>query len=210
MKSIKNFFISLTIIFLAFAFNAFAAEKKSSSEDFFNIVTKIDNLNAKYTLKSGKKSSFGEIWLQRPLKMKVKPDNSSENLILVDGKELFDYDADLDQVLVRPLKDLPKHSPINLLMGNKKDLTAQYNIELIKSDKQLAIFELTPKNSKSEVDNIKVTFIQGKPSELVLIDTANQTIKYKFEKIKINEKNIPEDTFKLTFSDDVDIVRVGS
>lgn len=203
-----NFKSFCKIIFLGVLVNCANANTKDF-DDFFNIVNKIDNLNAKYTLTSGKKVSVGEIWLQRPMKMKVIPNNLSENIILIDGKEFFDYDADLDQVLIRPVKDLPKYSPVNILLGDKKELVNEFNIELKDNKIKNKTFELTPKSSKSEFDLVTISFKYDKPYELTIIDAANQKIKYKFDKLVINQKSIPDQVFTLKLDDDVDVIRVG-
>ena len=92
---------------------AFVKEVQTGRASFTQTVTSPD----------GKKTrkSTGTLEFQRPNKFRFAYAGPTEQLIVGDGKQVWLYDTDLNQVTVRPMNDTIGASPAALLAGGSLD-----------------------------------------------------------------------------------------
>lgn len=120
----------------------------------------------------------GTFALTRPGLFRWQTLQPSPQLLIADGKKVWLYDHDLNQVSWFKEQVNNKQSPAMLLVGDIKGLAQQYNIALQHHDDQ-DIFRLTPKKA-SFFDQVQLIFNEDGLSEMVIKDNLSQTTHIQF------------------------------
>ncbi len=115
--------------------------------------------------------------------------------IITDGKTLWVYDPDLQQVTIKPFDDNYSRTPAMLFAGNSQRIAGQFVVEKI-ADKPVT-FRLSPKAGQKDLfASIEMTFDAGKPESMTIHDAMQQQSVLHFTDVKINPDIRPE---KFTF-----------
>ena len=125
-----------------------------------------------------------------------------DQLLVANGKQLWVFDRDLEQVTVQELDQRLSSTPALLLSGQVKDLEAQYHVSgqkvdskgsqditqatLDGSSKGRWHFELRPKQADSLFESLKLVFIDDYLSEMQLQDSLGQKTNIVFEEPLLN------------------------
>jgi len=147
----------------------------------------------------------GSIAIQRPGKFYWESAKPTHQILVADGKKLWIYDVDLQQVTVRTLKEGIGNTPALLLTGNTKLLSEDFKIEPLKSTTQGTWFKLIPKTDDTLFENIKIQFVNDTLKLMVLSDSLGQTTTVDFVDVKINP-SLPADLFEFTPPKGVDVI----
>lgn len=113
-----------------------------------------------------------------------------EQLIIADGKQLWQYDADLEQVTVRPMQESLEGTPAELLSG-KLDLADWLLSEVAEW------VMLTPKDNDLPFQSIALRFEGDALAGMKLVDQFDQTTHVVFDQIN-TEAEFGPDTFVFT------------
>ena len=102
-------------------------------------------------------SSEGHMWIKRPGRFRWDYEAPYRQQLVADGKHLWSYDEDLEQVTVQKAADVLTSTPAMLLSG-EQPLENVFNIEEITAlnDEQLVV--LVPKSDDSNVNRILLVF----------------------------------------------------
>lgn len=183
----KSLFAALTALTLALPAPAradavqrlhdFAQETKTLSGGFSQTVYD----------KSGRKTqeTAGELYFSRPGKFRWVYRKPYEQLIVGDGKKIWIYDADLEQVTVKKLDQSIGESPAALLAGNN-DLDKHFNLKDGGSQNGLEWLEATPKRSEGTFERVRLGFRQSNLVAMELQDNFGQKTLLNFSKMKNN------------------------
>lgn len=151
--------------------------------------------------------SSGVIMLQRPGKLRLDYTKPYAQMYLSDGKKLWHYDADLAQVIVKPLDQGLGDTPMLLLMG-KENLYQRFDVRPMpgKKDKDLAWVELIPKNIDAMFAVIRIAFASG--GELRIMQLEDRLGNNTFIQFHNIQKNISHGykTFRFTPPAGVDVI----
>lgn len=124
----------------------FVKDVQSGRANFTQVVTSPD----------GKKTrkSTGTLEFQRPNKFRFAYAGPTEQLIVGDGKQVWLYDTDLNQVTVRPMSDAIGASPAALLAGGSldKDFTLSNVVAASASSSSAATATSTPTQATSSLE----------------------------------------------------------
>lgn len=134
-----------------------------------------------------KETSSGRLMMSRPGHFRWDYDKPYLQQIIADGTKLWIYDIDLDQVIVKSLKQALGNTPAVLLSGSA-DLSDQFNISDYKSDAQsdnLDWVELKPKDEDAGFQLLRLGFDQDL-RQMVLLDAFGQETIIKFSKLQRN------------------------
>lgn len=127
--------------------------------------------------------SFGYMAIKKPGLFRWQIINPEPNLIIVDGKNLWNYDEELQQVTVQAIDDSYESSPVSLLLaGDITDIIKKYQITKVANEQ----FELVPKNKVDSFNKINLTFKSGVLSKLQLFAQLGQMSVIQFDKVKTN------------------------
>jgi outer membrane lipoprotein carrier protein len=137
--------------------------------------------------KSGRKTqeTAGELYFSRPGKFRWVYRKPYEQLIVGDGKKIWIYDADLEQVTVKKLDQSIGESPAALLAGNN-DLDKHFDLRDSGSKNGLEWLEATPKRSEGTFEMVRLGFKESNLAAMELQDNFGQKTLLNFSKMKNN------------------------
>lgn len=158
-----------------------------------------------------RKKSQGTVLFKQKLKMKWHYKQPEEKMIISDGKTLWIYEPENEQVFKASVKKSELKETIALLFGST-DLAEKYTINLLKRDqvtKELPIgitLELTPKQKEPRYQ--KVTLFLDHQYNLQATETIDQlgninTIRY--QTLQLN-KELKNELFQFTVPKNVEII----
>ena len=183
------------------------ADGISSLRDFFNHT---NTMRAKFsqvvTDTQGRKVQEveGTMQLQRPNKFRWDYNKPYEQQIISDGKDVFLYDTDLQQVTVRALSHAIGSSPAALLAGGdavEKSFTLK---NAIRKDGLTWVLAL-PKDKDSGFERVLLGFKAFKLRKMELYDSFNHVTNITFDAVERNP-TLQATTFLFTPPKGVDVV----
>ncbi|HFD32199.1 MAG TPA: outer membrane lipoprotein chaperone LolA [Gammaproteobacteria bacterium] len=151
-----------------------------------------------------KQKSKGVIIVKSPNKFYLKYNDPYQLLYVADGKKLWSYDEDLEQVVVKPQGNLLINTPA-MLLGNPKDLTKSYRIEKTGMVDGWLWFELTPKQENNNFESVGLAFDGGKLIAMEMKDNFGQTTRLEFNHV-VKNPTLGKNQFKFVPPKDVDVI----
>lgn len=104
--------------------------------------------------------------------------NPSAQLMVADGKNLWFYDRDLEQVSVKPASVLTA-TPASLLSGSG-DVRALFTVSLAGKRDGLDWVKVVPKTADADFREAQLAFTRGELKRMVLKDKLGQTVRLTF------------------------------
>ena len=129
--------------------------------------------------------STGEMALKRPGQFRWQTDAPMEQLLVSDGKQVWLYDPDLEQVTIQALDQRLTHTPALLLSGDVSKISENFEISHQESS-GVVDFVLKPKARDTLFDNLRLSFRNGVINDMQLIDSVGQRTNILFAGVKMN------------------------
>lgn len=148
------------------------------------------------------RESSGHVWLRPPSKMRWEYAPPSKNLIVADGRFLFVYEPEPNQVVKMPVSGSELPSVMAFLTGGKA-LTEDYDVVEVHREKMqpqgLAGLELTPRTPSTVVSRIVLVVSRetGQVQRTVLVEPEGNTNTFVWSKVVTNVA-IPDSRFTFT------------
>lgn len=186
------------------------AGQQASAERLTSLLGKSETMSGRFSQMtldgsgSQLQESTGEMALKRPGKFYWHTDAPLEQELVSDGKTIWLYDPDLEQVTVQKLDRRLTHTPALLLSGNVSDISNNFNISHQEAG-EVVDFTLEPKNPDTVFDSLRLSFRSGVLNDMQLIDSAGQRTNILFMGVKLNPV-IPNDRFTFTIPEGVDVI----
>lgn len=151
----------------------------------------------------------GELIVSRPGKLFWKTQKPDTTIVIADGKFVWTYDVELEQVIQQELAEALRNSPASLLMGDTSKISGTFAIALAKNcgEKQTC-YQLTPKEKDSTFSTIHLRFVDDKLSEVRMHDPLGQKVQTKFSGIAVNQP-VDQKLFAFTPPKGVDVIQAG-
>ncbi len=127
----------------------------------------------------------GILYLSRPGKFRWVYSKPYAQLIVGDGKKLWIYDEDLDQVTVRNLDQAIGESPAALLAGSN-DIEKLFNLNDAGEKDGLEWLEAMPKSKEGSFEKVRMGFRGNDLSAMELKDNFGQTTLLRFSGLERN------------------------
>ncbi len=146
----------------------------------------------------------GEMMFSRPGKFRwtyVKP---YAQVLVGDGKKLWSYDEDLEQVTVRALDKAIGSSPAALLAGDN-EIEKGFDLSEGGTKEGMEWLEASPKGKESNFQSMKLGFSGNLLAVMVLKDYFGQVTIIHFSKMEVNPRISP-DAFRFTPPKGVDVI----
>jgi len=137
----------------------------------------------------------GEMVLKRPGLFRWHTDAPLEQLLVSNGKTVWLYDPDLEQVTIRNLDQRLTHTPALLLSGDVSKIGESFEISH-KEAGGVVDFILRPKSKETLFDNLRLSFRNGVVNDMQLVDGVGQRTNILFFGVKMNQ---PVDTAQFDF-----------
>lgn len=201
MKFLKNLSFSVLLIFI---FNATA---NLASDDLINIFKPINTIQGSFTQvikdQNGQiiSNSKGKFILQRPNHFRWEVLTPLKQLMIANGKTLWLYQPDLEQVTESPISKKIGQTPLAILSGSTKALTEHYQVS-----KKGHTFILIPKTNTTAFHRIELTLNGCKITQMILLDSFSQRTILTFTDLLLN-KNVSPKTFEFVVPKGVDVIK---
>jgi outer membrane lipoprotein carrier protein len=191
---------------MAFA-NLAAADGVSSLRDFFNNTTTMSaQFNQVVNDKQGRKEQEveGTMQLQRPNKFRWDYKKPYEQQIVSDGKQVFLFDTELQQVTIRELSKALGSSPAAMLAGGE-NVEKSFTLKNATRKDGLAWVLALPKDKESGFERVLLGFKADKLRKMEIYDSFNHITHITFDEVERNPK-LQDSTFLFTPPKGVDVV----
>jgi outer membrane lipoprotein carrier protein len=193
----------LLVTFASFAM----ADGVSSLRDFFNDT---NTMRAQFSQvvsdKQGRKEQEveGVMQLQRPNKFRWDYKKPYEQQIVSDGKQVFLFDTELQQVTIRELSKALGSSPAAMLAGGE-NVEKSFTLKNATRKDGLTWVLALPKDKESGFERVLLGFKAEKLRKMEIYDSFNHITHITFNEVERNPK-LEDSTFLFTPPKGVDVV----
>jgi outer membrane lipoprotein carrier protein len=160
------------------ALDAYLADLKTLRAEFSQVVTDGHGAEVQH--------ATGKFVIQRPGKFRweLAPQTAAgraqtPQLMVADGKNLWFYDSDLEQVSVKPAANALTATPASLLSGDGK-LGEFFIVRDDGSHDGLQWVKVTPRKADADFREARLAFNGGELRRMVLKDKLGQTVRLDF------------------------------
>lgn len=174
---------------------SFVSEVKTGRASFVQTVTSPDGAK--------KKSSSGSFEFSRPNRFRFDYAKPYEQLIVGDGQKVWLYDADLNQVTVRPFNEALGATPAALLAGSAID--KDFQLKALPDDGGLQWVQAVPKSKDAGVQSLKVGFRGKELAAVEIVDAFGQRSRLDFAQVESNP-NLAAERFRFTPPAGADVI----
>lgn len=147
----------------------------------------------------------GTMQFLRPGRIRWSYERPFEQLIVGDGKELWIYDKDLNQVTVKVLKDAIGGSPAALLAGGQ-DIERDFIVTPAGSQDGIEWLDAVPRSAESTFQKVRLGFGKTGLEAMELHDSFGQLTLIRFSRVERNPVLAPE-LFRFTPPPGADVIR---
>jgi outer membrane lipoprotein carrier protein len=128
--------------------------------------------------------SSGRVALQHPGRFRWETVSPFEQLVVSDGKTVWQYDADLQQVVIRPLDRRADQVPSLLLSGEIEQVSRLYGISVSVDDAGAERFELLPREPGGPFSSLAIQFRDSVLERLEIADGMEQRTTVSFQAVR--------------------------
>jgi len=210
MKLFKSYFV----VSLLLSFTQVVTANPSAQQELIALLNNVNSFQAHFSQRIDDPNgalinqSKGEVRIKRPGKFYWKSRSPDPLIVVADGRFLWTYDIDLEQVTKQNQRDALRNSPAALLADNVEKIQNQYVIEYSKkhceSSNQLC-FELKPKQQDANITSVYLAYKNGHLAQIVMNDPMGQRVRTRFSQVKVNQSISPS-VFKFTPPRGVDVI----
>lgn len=152
-----------------------------------------------------KQNSRGTVYLLRPGRFRWEYAAPESHQIVADGKNVWVYDVELDQVTVKPMTQALSAAPVGMLL-NKQPVEQQFAIEDMEAENsKLEWFRLKPHKKDSDFTVMDLGVSEQGIQEMVLEDKFGQQTYIHFQGMKL-DPTIDNSRFQFTPPAGVDVI----
>jgi outer membrane lipoprotein carrier protein len=195
------------------ALSVFLQTTRSGQADFTQIVTLPPRAGAEGSRVARTRSSSGSFAFQRPGRFRFVYAAPLPQTIVADGKTLWLYDEDLNQVTVRSQAGALDDTPAALIAGATDLRTLQSRYELNEDGTRDGLLWVlaTPKARDGQTQQLRVGLRVLAPGKVELgafeiLDSFGQRSLLTFSRMQVNAK-LPADSFRFTPPAGADVIR---
>lgn len=153
----------------------------------------------------------GQMSLKKPGQFRWEVQGKDPRLVVSNGKKVWDYDKDLEQVTIQKISKAESRAPIFFLTGDVSTLKNDFKIAKLTEKNKTCMknseqcFELIPKTEHSPFQSIRVGFKNKILNELEMSDQLGQKSFFMFSDAKLNAP-LPDTQFQFVVPKGVDVV----
>jgi len=206
----KCLMISISVVSFFFIGSVLAEANNNSNLDneyaTKNLISKLTPIIAFYarfeqvTIIQGKnkkpinRHSSGVMKAQKPSFFIWETQRPFPQMLITDGKKLWLYDKDLEQVTIEKYDEINYATPAILFGGKVDDAIKMFDIKSVGGTGSAKVgnvrFLLTPKSNNNLFDKLELAFNDDVLTEMLLVDALGTLTEIKFYDVKNSSKNI--------------------
>jgi len=152
--------------------------------------------------------SVGVFVLERPNKFRWHAITPSELILIADGEKFWNYDVELEQLIIKPINKTLSESPALLLSGESDVLKAFAIVASFDTTLEIGTLkwvQLVPKDNNSDFSKLSIGFLDNEIRLMEFSTTVGQVIRVELTNVNRNVK-LKEALFELTVPDYVDVI----
>tara|TARA_B110000503_G_scaffold26807_2_gene42382 strand:- start:1952 stop:2590 length:639 start_codon:yes stop_codon:yes gene_type:complete len=204
------FLLSISLIGSTFSGPSFAQTAAQSLGEQLGHQTNIEADFVQYVLDaSGSRlqETHGHMVLAQPNQFWWQTADPFAQLLVSNGKRLWIYDEDLEQVTVQTLDQRTTSTPALLLSGNSTNIEAQFDVIMKRGNSGLVFYRLTPKDPESLYQTLRLNFKNNQLLEMQLEDTMNQKTSLTFSNMVFNPQ-LKDGLFEFVVPENTDVLEM--
>ena len=200
-----------TFLLLLCVLPGFGCASEKDLKQFIALLNQYENFKANFVQSTVSnddttlESVEGDVLIKRPNQFVWLSYPPVEQEIVSDGKTLWIYDRDLDQVTVQPAEKKIKDSPAIILSGDEQQIAHLYDVELGSAKDNTTSYLLMPSQDNSGLNSIQVTFANGVVNGLLFEDSLGQKTIIELFNVQTNVA-LKGNEFNFTPPDGVDVL----
>ena len=148
-------------------------------------------------------SASGTLSLSRPSRFRWHYRQPYEQIVVADGKNLWIYDVELEQVTVAPFDDSVASSPAMLLSGDRSVRDGFSVVDSFSRD-GLDWVQLVPNLEGTDFRSVVIGFEGSSPRRLELVNSLNQLTLIELSDVAVNPE-LDDDVFEFDPPRGVDV-----
>lgn len=206
----KNIF-KIIVCYTLFSCSAYASNAPEYSQ-LSGFLKKLDGLSAQFVQHTfdGKgvvlQTQKGLMKLKFPNMFRWQSTEPYEQLLVSNGKTLWQFDQDLEQVTIQKLDQRLSATPALLLSGSHKDIAKEYDVYAEKMQAEHH-FVLIPKSKDVLFDRLRFEFLaNGALNRMVIKDETGQKTIIRFLSSKY-KSNLAAKEFEFEVPDGIDVIQ---
>ena len=174
----------------------FTRDAKTGRANFSQTVSAPDGLK--------KKTSSGSFEFARPDRFRFSYTKPFEQQIVADGRKVWLYDLDLNQVTVRAMSQALGATPASLLAGGAMD--KDFELSNAQPKDGLDWVQATPRQKEgATVQTLRIGFRGKTLAALEIVDAFGQRSLLQFSAVELNPK-LADETFRFVPPKGVDVI----
>lgn len=150
--------------------------------------------------------SGGTLEIERPGRFRWAYSDPYEQWLVADGRNIWSYDVDLEQVTVKPQEKALSNTPA-ILLGGSADVLEQFRFEGSMLENATTWVRMRPVDDSSGFNRVELGFLDGQLTRMVFFDNLEQTTLVALYDVVVNEP-IDASRFEFVVPDDVDLVGI--
>ena len=193
--------------FVSLSLTVNAAVTQTAAQELHQLLKPINSLSADFTqqIKGHNNRELqllnGNLSLKKTNQLRWNVLDPMPQLIVSDGKLVWLYDPDLEQVVIQSFSDDFMANPISILLGDLDQLNRDFTVLLISDDR----FSLKPKQKNSLFVAIQLRFVDSVLSHIEYQDNFGQNTQLTLSQVKLNPQ-LAKNTFVFDIPQAVDII----
>ena len=152
--------------------------------------------------------STGTLAIQRPGKFRWDYAKPNEQTIVSDGRRIWVYDPELEQVTIRSADQTISGTPAVLLSGDAvtgDSLKKNFKVEHAEHHDNMLVINLTPKAADTDFKLVQIALRDNELAAMSLTDKLGQTTLVEFTQFKRNV-SLPASLFEFVAPKGVDVI----
>ncbi len=163
-----------------------------------------ESLHAAFEQQGNEGTHRGELWVARPNLFRIETTTPWRQTLVSDGESFWNYDADLEQLVISSLENDLRKFPILLFASSEEELGHTYNV-VSYEDEMAQVYVLEPKSEQRYFQTVTLVFDGQVPSSIIILDAMGQRTQLHFQAPELNPP-LAAGLFGFTAPGDTDVV----
>ena len=198
------------LLVLSLGLTSCLVQANTSLDHFIGHLEKVTDMEAGFTQVTADPSGnvlqslSGTMTVARPGKMRWQTNPPYEQLVVSDGKVVWIYDMDLEQVSIRELEQRLQDTPALLLSGDTSEISANYVVSETQTG-STDRYQLIPKDNSQLFDYLEFDYRGDRLSAMRIFDATGQITEITFSGMQINQ-GTDSAAFQFDIPEGVDVI----
>ena len=197
------------IYFFIFFSSSISFAEDINKDNFLNFLASQKYLSASFNqrvISQGKERNItGSLLADRNTRFKLVYEEPYNEIFMSDGKNLLRFDKELDQLVIRPIENLLKETPLGLLSLPEAELRKVFFIKSCENQGGSSVCHLNLIKDEGYLFDVQIKIVNRFVASLKYKDTFGQKVTINF--FNSSSEKIPPSKFTFIPPPGIDIVR---